>query len=328
MKITYDFQMVFKLKRNIFKCFFYGLLFFLSYKAFFLIYPTGYFILEKSHENIVYKNTANPKGTGVYIINLDRSKARYDYVFPKAKKIGLPVFRIPAVDGKRLTSDELNNYIDEDSTIYYFPWTIGRGAVGCTLSHIKTWKTFLESSFQYALILEDDINFDPAVLSATLKLLSRSSNLWDINTFDTGRVGRGMPAKVKHFKTIDKNLVIYLSKVSRTSAYIINRSAAKKLLEYALPIRLPVDYYFIRSWEFGLKFTGIEPRIIIQDFGDSIIASSRAGRTEDKSIKKELLSKFFNKQTRLILRLYNLKIYLTLKAQQFFTDFCESSNIC
>ena len=205
------------------------------------------------------------------------------------------------------------------------PVTIGKGAVGCSLSHIKAWKTFLESPFQYAVIMEDDINFDPTILSKTLKLLERNSDLWDINTFDTGRIGRGMPIQIKHFNSINKSLVTYLSRISYASAYIINRNAAQKLVEHALPIKLAVDHYFVRSWEFGLKFTGIEPRIILQDFGTSIINENMRidKHIKDPSIKLLLLNKFFHKQSRLILRLYNLKIYFTLKAKQFFRDHME-----
>ena len=260
--------------------------------------------------------------------NLRSSTSRrssFDFITPKAKKTGLPIFRISGIDGKYLTSEDLNKFVDKRFIIYNFPVTIGKGAVGCSLSHIKAWKTFLESPFQYALIMEDDINFDPTILATTLKLLEQNSDLWDINTFDTGRVGRGMPVQIKHFNSINKSLVTYLSKISYASAYIINRNAAQKLFEHALPIKLAVDHYFIRSWEFGLKFTGIEPRIILQDFGTSIIdENARIDKhIKDAPIKMLLLNKFFTKQTRFILRLYNLKIYLTLKAHQFFTNFCK-----
>ncbi|MDJ1305632.1 MAG: hypothetical protein MRQ09_05310 [Candidatus Midichloria sp.] len=38
---------------------------------------------------------------------------------------------------------------------------------------------------------------------------------------------------------------------------------------------MPVDHFFTRNWELDLKFTGVEPRIVYQTFGDSYIKDGK-----------------------------------------------------
>jgi len=281
-----------------------------------MLYPNGYFVLKKINNRNLTQGSHPHKGVGAYIINLDRSKKRYDYVLTKANKIGLPIHRISAVDGKNLSEDEVNKYVDLKSYQNYLGHYPKRGMIGCNLSHIKVWKTFLASNYQFALVLEDDINFDPVLLSSTVKSLKQNAKLWDINNFEMSH--RGLPLTVKYFANIDKSLVVYLMNISHTGAYIINRTAAQRLLERALPIKLPIDHYFYRSWEFGLKFTGIEPRIVVQDFGDSYITVSSDKYTGGETFK---MSQYWNKvsfklQTCVIRFFYSLKVYTSLRLQQ------------
>jgi hypothetical protein len=62
---------------------------------------------------------------------------------------------------------------------------------------------------------------------------------------------------------------------------MINRKGAKNLLEKALPIKMPVDHYFTRDWELGIKFTGVEnPNLVHQTFGDSDIERTTKVQSE------------------------------------------------
>lgn len=65
------------------------------------LYPVGYFVLDS---NMQYKDsttkTVNSKNkVGVYVINLERSKERYEYVKNNIMALGILVERISAVDG-------------------------------------------------------------------------------------------------------------------------------------------------------------------------------------------------------------------------------------
>ena len=152
----------------------------------------------------------------------------------------------------------------------------------------------------------------------TIEYLIKDSKLWDITTFHLVKDGRPLV-----LKTLPNNqdLVVYLEKVYGTVAYVINRHAAKKLLEKSLPIKMPVDNYFTMSWELDLKFTGIEnSRIAIQFMGDSDIGTENSRYIKGKSsIFDRIKRRLYKKQSYIIRYLYNLKIYLKNKWSIFMT---------
>ena len=89
-----------------------------------------------------------------FVINLDHAKDRYRSVSENLDKLKIPFTRISAVYGKKL-SEPIENF----SSLSYMIRTgksQNNAEIGCYFSHIKTLKCFLETKFDYALILEDD----------------------------------------------------------------------------------------------------------------------------------------------------------------------------
>ncbi len=87
-----------------------------------------------------------------YIINLDKDKDRYTRIHNEIieNNVGIPI-RIPAIYGKNLSKKDRKKVC---SKIYS---KIGSAsAIGCSLSHIKAWKTMIKNKDKYAIILEDD----------------------------------------------------------------------------------------------------------------------------------------------------------------------------
>lgn len=264
-------------------------------------------------ENAEIKNNiskfSNIKGSGVgtYIINMDRSIQRYDYVKDSVQALGFNVHRISAVDESKMNQHQKDKYIDLKTYINYMGRLPQSGAIGCYLSHIKTWEAFLASSYEFAVVFEDDVSFDPVTLRSIIDELIIKNRFWDISSFDI--LHRGNPLVINQL-TNNHQLALYLYRVSHSGAYIINRAAGMKLLEKSLPIKMPIDWYFPRSWEFDLKFTGVEnPRIVHQTFEDSNI-----DYISDNSVKhSRMLHMIFRCQDALIRCLYNLKLYIEVK---------------
>jgi GR25 family glycosyltransferase involved in LPS biosynthesis len=187
------------------------------------------------------------------------------------------VERISAVDGQTLSQDEIESIADVETYRKNFKMRPEAGTIGCSLSHERTWKKFLESDDEFALIFEDDVQFDPKELLETVKLVVEKESLWDVANFETKH--GGCPLTICELAE-QKRLVFYLTNVTHAGCYLINRKAAEELLKKFYPIKMPNDHYFTAAWEFGLKFVGIEPRIVFQKFGDSQIKTS-----PDKKIK-------------------------------------------
>lgn len=137
------------------------------------------------------------------------------------------------------------------------------------LSQPRQNLAILKSNFAYAVIFEDDVSFDSAHLKNTISELIINKKEWDICTLDT------VCDTVVPIKKLDDNqqLVIYLGRPCLSSAYLVNRKAARNLIKKALPIKMPLDHYFFRGWELDVKFTGVFPSPIHQTFGNSEMGS-------------------------------------------------------
>ncbi len=222
--------------------------------------PFGYRILPKV-QKVNARDDFIPGAVGSYLINLPSSKDRYNYVMPNIEKLGYPVHTIKAVDGYALSDDEVNKI------------AVGRiknkkGDIGCALSHFKAYRKFLDSSYEYALIFEDDVSFNPFVLRGVVEELKGLRQYWNMVMFD-------IIAGESRYKTLLKlhsgnDMVLYGKSVYGAGGYLIDRKAAIRYLEKAMPISMPIDLYFTRSWELGTKFIGItNPLLVNQSFGNS-----------------------------------------------------------
>lgn len=212
----------------------------------------GYFVLNSYTEGSENNELHHYSGIVSYIINLDRAKNRYGYVKDKVYSLGYKTVRISAVDGALLSKEEIELKTDEKYK-FIAMHSPELGTIGCYLSHLKTWKSFLKSDEEFALIFEDDVSFDPKILKETIEQLRNEKKIWDIVTFERNRSPITLP-----IKTLDKThneLSVYLSGAFNSGAYLVNRNAARKLVSKAIPIKLPLDKYFTRSWEFDIKFT-------------------------------------------------------------------------
>ena len=262
------------------------------------------YVLNDTHGVSVIPNPGPYKGVGAYIINLDRSKERWAYVTPYVDKLGFPVERISAVDGKLLSDDYINKNVDQRA-YSTFNHMFTKGALGCSLSHIKAWKTFLESNFEYALIFEDDVSFNPIRLRSVVDQLLDIPTYWDITAFNM-HAGENYKLTLKHLQD-DQNLCIYPTKFYSSGAYIINRKAARNLLQKSFPILMSLDVYYTRAWEFDLKFTGIEnPRLVHQTYGNSDIGY----RVHNRSFLQIIMRFIHLRSTDIMRLLYNTTYYV------------------
>ena len=129
----------------------------------FMVYPIKYEIVNPALQQVDDSGVkVVPKSVGAFVINLDRSPERLAYVMPQVKALGFPVKRVVGIDGKKLSESEIEN-VTNNSTL-----AKEKGTIGCTLSHMKAWREFLESNYEYAVIFEDDVAFDPEKLRITI----------------------------------------------------------------------------------------------------------------------------------------------------------------
>lgn len=115
-------------------------------------------LLEKSNPAVVHKNLCN---VPMYVINLERSPDRRQFIDEQAKVLGLNLAFIDAVDGKKLNSLNEGTIPYKNKSIKYILQKpdVSKSELGCTLSHLKAILTAYENNDRYALTVEDDVSF-------------------------------------------------------------------------------------------------------------------------------------------------------------------------
>ncbi len=97
--------------------------------------------------------------SNVYVINMDKSKDRWDEVKVAAEKADVPIKRWRAVDGKQIGEDDARRHNVSKLIVRHTKEKMQPGVVGCYLSH-KTLLQHLETQSAHSadahLILEDD----------------------------------------------------------------------------------------------------------------------------------------------------------------------------
>lgn len=249
------------------------------YGALVLCHFKSIFHASKTDIKYIVKNTGK---IGTYLINLDRAAERLQQVMPKLQELDFPVNRVAAVDGNELSDDYISAVADEPAYLKFFRMLPENGTIGCSLSHLKVWKEFLRSDNEFALICEDDITFDPQELMNTIKQLVPQKSMWDIVMFEV--LHGGTPKEIVKLDN-GKSLVVYLTNITHSGCYLINRWTAYRLIEKFYPIKMPIDHYFTASWEFGITLLGVEPRLVTQTRAISQIKTGGCKKINSKRLR-------------------------------------------
>lgn len=197
------------------------------------------------------------EGLATWVINLDRAPERLARIRQRLGELGLPFTRLPAVDARVLTTQQAA-LLDEAEYRRRHGMTPLAGELGCYLSHVEVMRAFLAGTARFALVLEDDVQLHDG-LPAVLRGLLQNPGRWDMVKLSA--VHRGTP---QPYLTLapGHQLAVMLSRVTGSSAYLINRSAAQAYLREPgglLPMQLPYDHVFDQGWRFGLKVRLVTP---------------------------------------------------------------------
>lgn len=195
-----------------------------------------------------------------WVINLDRAPERLARISTQLQRLQLAFTRLPAVDARALT-DEQRGALDEAAYRRKHGMTPVLGELGCYLSHVEAMRQFLASDADFALILEDDVLLHDS-LPAVLQGLMAQPGRWDVVKLSA--VHSGTP--VTYLQVAQGHrLAVMLSKCTAASAYLVNRRAARALVQGLLPMSLPYDHAYDRGWHFGLKVRLVTPPPAMHD---------------------------------------------------------------
>ncbi|WP_018901576.1 glycosyltransferase family 25 protein [Rhizobium sp. 2MFCol3.1] len=195
------------------------------------------------------------------LINLDRAEARLQSMVEQMNTLGLPFERIAAVDGRALDFP-IADY-DEAGFRRRHGRMTNPGEVGCYLSHVACARRLLETTHDYALILEDDLVL-PDNLAVVIGEALAEHRHWDVLRLSSVNDGRKFPV-VPLSQT--RSLAIALTREKGSGAYLINRKAAEWICNDLVPMKLPYDIAFDLEFFDGLRGMFVSPVPISQEAG-------------------------------------------------------------
>lgn len=204
----------------------------------------------------------------IIVISLKNSTRR-ENIAKRLSGLGLDFTFFDATDGKKLPTSVLES-VDYDfyPKHYLSPKPLTLGEIGCAISHIKVYEHMVENNIESAIILEDDAIVSQHFKEIVEDTLNKINKNHELIFFDHGKVKSHFFKKqivegyrLAHYKTPSKNsrrCIIY------ATAYLITLSGAKKLLNYAYPIRLPADYLTGLIQKTRVDTYGVEPPCVFR----------------------------------------------------------------
>lgn len=187
-----------------------------------------------------------------FVINLDSSTERLESISARLNELGISFERMPAVNGRLLLDEQITEltypYDHFESKVRY-PRELTKGEVGCFLSHRKCWQKLLDSTEDWALIMEDDI------LISDIAAPYMKSPHWIPNTVQLCQLSclkAIQKGKIRQ-ETIDIDPTITLvgplaPPPVGCQCYLISRSVARLALKTSQKLVAPVDDFLFSLW--------------------------------------------------------------------------------
>jgi len=220
----------------------------------------------------------------VNCVSLADEHARRDYMRRQLDACGLPYrfFDAVRIDLARGWPD---NYARQQR-LRHSGVDMRAGEMGCYLSHREIWKAFLASDDELCLVLEDDVEIGPD-FAAVVNALCDDTRDWEFVRL-TGVFPRtAFPLRRvagEHF------LVNYLAQPNGTQGYLLNRRAARRLVDYTADMAHAIDMAIDREWEHGVNIMGVVPGPIShqETFETTLGSASRLRLSLRQKLMREL----------------------------------------
>ena len=199
----------------------------------------------------------------VYVINLKQDTKRLKNISYELNKQNINNFEvIEAVDAKKINKKDLDFSISKNKKfINPINTNMNDQEVCCSLSHLKAYEKFINSKFDYALILEDDTVFIDKLTDNLIEFLIKNfihekqiiflSELWEFFKKPVN--------KSYNFEIVNVTNAVY------AHGYIINKKAAIAISSFNYPVKTIADNFIIFKLYCGINLLGLNPFILKQD---------------------------------------------------------------
>jgi glycosyl transferase, family 25 len=186
-------------------------------------------------------------GPKAFIIHLDRASSRLPNVQSLSANLPIESEVISAVDGARLTQQEVDQAYARRRFRPTYPFALTATEVGAFLSHRLAWRQIVDQALDFAFIFEDDAEIDPSAFAALIEFVAAERAAWDYVLLPATPIRNGTPVASRGGFTLMRPDAPPL----RAIAQIVSAGAAKRLLDRTLPFDRPIDTTLQMTWVTG-----------------------------------------------------------------------------
>jgi len=234
--------------------------------------------------------------TAIFVITLERSIERRAHAEWIVSNGPIASELLVAVDGTALGNDVVAEIHHRHIYTPRYPHSLSRGEIGCFLSHRRAWKAIIDRQLDAALILEDDVTFDPQLLKNALYYLENHTSPGDYIQFQVRDV-----AVFREDAIHDEHhwLVQPCPVMLRTTAQFVTHDAARRLLDATQHFDRPVDTFLQMTWVTGVTVKVIQP-CVVREISNQIGGStlSRKRRPWYERLRREIMRPIYRAQIR------------------------------
>lgn len=166
---------------------------------------------------------------GVFLVSMKQDSKRREILKQNFKTFYDEFNIIQAINGKELLADLY--YKKSFKTSLDLKRLMSPGELGCTLSHIEALKAFLDSSFEFGLILEDDV----IGCNQEIEKIKNLEIKQDFVLICGAQDGLGSQKYIygkKVFKDLFEVCKFSYPHIYRTCCYVVTKNSASKILKY------------------------------------------------------------------------------------------------
>jgi glycosyl transferase, family 25 len=184
----------------------------------------------------------------VLVINLDRSKERWEGLVARAAAAGFIPERVPAVDGNAVEPSQWKELQFRKFQLWHGRTPMG-GEYGCYMSHMHALERVAAAGWPHAVILEDDADFLPSFMPRIEALTRLDPPPGVVKLYNHRTKGFIARRRTEAGDVVGRCVH---GPLGSAMGYLVSGEAAGKLREALLPIFLPYDIALERGWAHGI----------------------------------------------------------------------------
>jgi glycosyl transferase family 25 len=165
--------------------------------------------------------------------------------------------------GGSIPESTINTIYDDAKNRRIYKHPLSHPEIGCYLSHYEIWRRAVFSESAWTVVLEDDFEADDSFKSVISEIEQLDMGPTVVKLNEARSTWAGCWEKL----TVHHRLGRPWTVSARTTGYVINRAAARHLVDRALPFFRPVDIDLKHWWEFDVEMLVVKPAIVRERSG-------------------------------------------------------------